>query len=696
MAHFVMEVGTEEMPARFIPGLIRELEEGFGSMLSGKGLGYGKLRAAATPRRLSVMIDDLDPLQRTEERVVTGPPAAVAFDSEGNPTKAGLGFARSQQAEVGELFLQETPKGDYVAVRRTFGGSSAQSLLPEICTRVITGLSFPKRMHWNASGVLFGRPIRWLLALLDQEEVPFELAGLSSGRTTHGHRVMGPGPFEIGHASDYLGILSREGAVVLDPEERRGVVRERGTELASNQGGTVVWKEGLLEEVVNLVEHPDPVLGGFDRSYLALPREVLLTSMETHQKSFGVAGSDGELLPFFLTTLNIRPSDPAIVRRGWERVLRARLEDARFFWETDLKAGMDEWLARLDQVIFLGPLGSMGAKARRLAALTDHLAGAVAPGLKVELTRAALLAKADLVSEMVGEFSDLQGIMGGIYAREQGETETVSRAIYEQYLPAGPESPVPASMGGALLAIADKCDTLVGCFGLNMVPTGAHDPYGLRRQALGIIRIVLEHGLRIDLGRLVERALTLYSGVVWKNTPAETRKLVLEFIGQRLRPHFQAEGYETRQVDAAMGAGFTDLRTLKLRLAALDRFSRAPGFEDAVLTFKRAANIIRKQGQEEGVPLTGEVREDLLLEDAERELARRLAETGPLFALHFEQEDFDRLFALLGELRGLVDRFFDTVMVMTEERELRLNRLNLLQGLVTMLGKLADFSALQV
>jgi glycyl-tRNA synthetase beta chain len=696
MAYFVVEVGTEEMPARFIPGLTGELESGFSSALAEGGLEFGNIRALATPRRLVVIVEDLSPMQRQEERVFTGPPASVAFDKDGNPTKAGQGFARSHGVEANALFLQETPKGEYVAVRKNVGGAAAGTLLPGLCARIFGGLSFPKKMHWNETGVSFGRPIRWIFALIDEQVLPFELAGIPAGRITYGHRVLSDGPIEIATASEYLRRIASEGVVILDPYERRGAIQEKGDALARDKGGAIVWDVDLLAQVANLVEHPVPVLGTFDKKYLDLPREVLLTSMETHQKSFGVAGSDGLLMPYFLTTLNTEPRDLDVVRRGWERVLRARLEDARFFWETDLRTGMDQWTAKLEQVVFLGPLGSMGAKSRRLVALVDHLAESCAPQARIELSRAALLCKADLVSEMVGEFSDLQGIMGGIYARRAGEPETIGQAIYEHYLPAGPGSPVPSTLGGALLAIADKIDTLVGCFGLNMVPTGANDPYGLRRQALGIIRIVIDHGLRLDLGKLIELALSLYSGVAWKNPPEQTRRLVTDFIGQRLRSHFQGEGYDTRQVDAALGAGHSDVRTLALRLAALQRFGRGEGFEEAVLTFKRAANIIRKQGQEEGVALSGEIRAELLAEDAERELARRITEVRPVFEEHFAREEFDRLFALLGELRPAVDRFFDTVMVMTEDRQLRLNRLNLLEGLVAMLGKLADFSALQV
>ncbi|HWR04843.1 MAG TPA: glycine--tRNA ligase subunit beta, partial [Humidesulfovibrio sp.] len=450
-----------------------------------------------------------------------------------------------------------------------------------------------------------------------------------------------------------------------------------------------------------LVEFPRPILGEFARLYLELPAQVLLTSMQSHQKSFGIKGADGNLLPFFLTTLNIEPTDMAIVKKGWERVLKARLEDARFFWEADLDTRFDEWLGKLDSVVFLGPLGSMGDKSRRLEVLCAKLAEAC--GLPVaDMARAGRLAKADLMSELVYEFDCLQGVIGGIYARKKGESELVAQAIAEQYLPAGPDSPVPATLSGALLAIADKADTMAGCFGLGMIPTGAADPYALRRAALGISRIIMEHGLMLKLDELLAWAQEGYekaeglAGVKWKLAPAEARAKMLDFFGQRLRALFASGEGDSRVADAALGAGFADIHTLKLRFDALATFSRQTDFEQSVLTFKRAANIIRKQGAEADAALTVTINDALLETDEERVLAAALRESAGRFEELWAASDFAGLFAMLEELRPSVDAFFDKVMVMAEDPALRQNRLNMLYALVERLGRLADFSALQV
>ncbi|MFW6357182.1 MAG: glycine--tRNA ligase subunit beta [bacterium] len=696
MAYFVMEVGTEEMPARFLPTLQDELKEGFQRAFQEKNLTFDVLTTYATPRRIAITVTDLLERQPAEELVVTGPPAAVGLDESGAPTKAGLGFAKSQGVDPGDIFVEETSKGAYLAVRKTVGGDQTLVLLPEICERIVSALSFAKKMRWNESGFTFGRPIRWLLGLLDETVVPFTIGGVASGNTSYGHRVMGAGPWDIPHASEYTHILSVNGRVVLSPDQRKQTIKTVGEDLAAAVSGKVVWNEELLLQVADLVEFPLPVMGRFDDKFLELPKRVLLTSMESHQKSFGVMTQGGDLLPYFLCTINIEPRDVDVVRKGWEKVLRARLEDARFFWETDLKAGLDTWRAKLENVVFLGPLGSMGDKSRRLSEICGYLAERAVPGLGDDLPRAGLLAKVDLVSEMVGEFADLQGIMGGIYAARMGENETVSKAVHEHYLPTGPSSPVPSTAAGGLLAIADKCDTLVGCFGLNMIPTGANDPYALRRQALGIIRIVIEHGFDLDLEKLIEKTLNTYTGVEWKNSPAETTSKLLEFVEQRTKGYFQSEGFETRQVEAGLGAGFSDLRKLSLRLQALQRFSREQDFEQAVLTFKRTANIIRKQGAEAGVPLTGEVTPSFLTEEAEKRLFEKMNEISPRFESSWQEEDFDTLFGLLRELRPDVDRFFDDVMVMCDDPDLRQNRLNLIKNVVDMLGRLADFSRLQV
>ncbi len=696
MAHYILEIGTEEMPARFFPALDDYLAAEFARLLSESMIRFQGIEVRSTPRRMVVSVQGMAEKQDCEEIEAMGPPARIAFDGDGNPTKAGQGFAGTQGVAMEDLFVKKTDKGDYLAVRKVVGGAPAVEILPDICVKIISRMPFPKKMHWDGKGFTFGRPLRWVVSLLDDTVVPFTLGSLTAGRETRGHRVMGPGPFVCTHADSFFDLLRDKGGIVLDFSERKRIIRERGDALAAEKGGTVAWMDGLLKQVAYLVEYPQPILGRFDDKFLELPREVLLTSMESHQKSFGIEDQNGKLLPWFLTTLNLAPEETGLVRTGWERVLRARLEDARFFWEADSRATLDSWLDKLEKVIFIGPLGSMGDKSRRLERLTGFLARRICPEYREALTRAGRLAKADLVSEMVGEFDDLQGIMGGIYARKKGESQSVATAVYEQYLPTGQDSPVPASTEGAVLALADKLDNLVGCFGLNMVPTGAADPYALRRQALGIARIVLHHGFRIDLREMLAEAVACYGDVAWKTAPEQSIQKLMEFFAGRLKAYWSGNGMDTKVLDAALGAGVSDIVALKLRLDALTEFSVQDDFEQAVLTFKRADNIIRKQGDRSEGVLDGMFRTGMLQEEPEKELAREIDELVPRWEALWLDDDYAGLLALLRELRPVVDNFFDHVMVMCEDPELRHNRLNILQALVSRLSGLADFSALQV
>ncbi len=692
---FVFEIGIEEMPARFLPDLEKSLADLFTVQLQTMRIPALGLETFATPRRLVCWIKSMEPAQVQSRETVTGPPENIALDSSGALTKAGLGFVRSQQVAPEDVFIRETAKGRYLAVEKDLGGARSRELLPGICSQILHELSFPKKMHWEESGFLFGRPIRWLLALLDDELIPVQEASLAAQARTWGHRVMGPGPWDVPRAEDYQSIISNKGQVILKAGVRQELIRKAGEQLAAEKQGRIVWKDKLLTEVSNLVEYPKPVLGAFDPKFLDLPKEVLLTSMETHQKSFGLEDDKGRLLPYFLCTLNLEPEDLNLVRTGWERVLKARLEDAAFFWKVDSRTDLQLWQDKLDKVVFIGPLGSMGDKARRMQDLSRYLSHILAPDLEQELVRAAEIAKTDLVSEMVGEFSDLQGIMGSIYARQKGETETVARAILEQYLPAGQDSPLPATRTGALLSIVDKADTLTGCFGLDMLPTGAQDPYALRRQALGIVRIVLAMGFRFSLSQMLSAAQGYYSQVQWSIGPEKCLSLLLDFFGHRIRA-FYAGSYSTRIIDAALGAGFDDICALDKRLQALQRFSQEQDFEAAVLTFKRVDNILRKQGARAGQSLNGEYRSAILAEPAEKELAAYLQDSSSRWAQLFAQEEFDQLLQELGRLRPLVDKFFDQVMVNCDDQQLRANRMNLLQALLHRLSPLAEFSALQI
>ncbi|BBD07622.1 glycine--tRNA ligase subunit beta [Desulfovibrio ferrophilus] len=696
MSKFILEIGTEELPARFFPRLSDDLGKAVEKGLSEALIEYGTVETFTTPRRVVVMVDDVAQTQRSEEELVSGPPRRIAYGEDGQPTKAALGFAKTQNVDIADCFIQETGKGEYLAVKKTMGGGNSIDLLAGICAAAISGLQFPKKMRWGSGDFGFGRPIQWLLALLDEQVVSFELAGVKSGRQTWGHRVHGAGPFDVSTAADYQNVVRDQCKIVLSRDERSETIRKEADELAAAAGGSVVWKESLMVEVVGLVETPVVIMGDFDPSFLEVPREVLLSSMEGHQKSFGVEASDGSLLPHFISTLNLEPKDRSLVKKGWERVLRARLEDARFFWKADLDAKVDDWLASLDNVIYLKGLGSMGDKTRRLETLCGALGSQIDSNLKEDAARAGRLSKADLVSEMVGEFDELQGLMGGIYAEKRGEPQAVADALYQQYLPAGPNSPVPTSLFGAILSMADKADSMAGCFGLGKVPTGANDPYALRRAALGIIRIILAFDLKIDLGELLKAAQDTYKGINWKLEPEEIHTQLMDFFAGRLKAYFTGKGYETLVVEAALGAGFTDLCALARRVEALAEFSRRDDFGQAVLTFKRAANIIIKQGNADGVELTGGYDPTLFEDDQEKALAARLDEIGPTWDKLWAEADFASLLGLLGELRPDVDAFFDGVMVMCEDETLRLNRLNLLQALVSRLGRLADFSALQV
>ncbi|MFP4629346.1 MAG: glycine--tRNA ligase subunit beta [Desulfohalobiaceae bacterium] len=692
---FVFEIGTEEMPARFLPDLEQNLAQLFTSQLESLRISAQGLQTFSTPRRLVCWIEELSSVQAQSRETVFGPPENVAYETSGELSKAGLGFARSQQVQPEQLFVRQTPKGRYLAVEKDMGGVPARDLLPEVCSQVLHSLSFPKKMRWEPSGFTFGRPIRWILALLDSEQILVEAASLRAQAQTWGHRVMGPGPWQLSQASDYWEVIQDKAKVVLESQARKKQIQEAGDTLAAEKQGRVVWNQGLLLEVSNLVEYPKPILGNFDLKYLELPQEVLLTSMESHQKSFGLQDEQGNILPYFLCTLNLEPQDLELVRKGWERVLKARLEDAAFFWQVDSRTNLEQWREKLDKVIFIGPLGSMGDKARRMQVLCGYLTRNLAPELEQDLARAADLAKTDLVSEMVGEFDNLQGIMGSIYARQKGESETVAQAIYEQYLPAGQESQVPSTLAGALLSIADKADNLTGCFGLEMLPTGAHDPYALRRQALGIVRIVLEKGLRLSLRDLLSHAQSCYAQVQWQIEPERSLQLLQDFFAQRIRA-FYAGSYSTRIIDAALGAGLDDIYALDQRLQALERFSNQEDFEAAVLTFKRVDNILRKQGDQAGQSLDGEFALHVLQEPAEQELADYLRDSASRWQDLRHEEDYDRLLQELARIRPMVDRFFDQVMVMAKDRELRLNRMNLLQALLQRLSPLADFSALQI
>ncbi len=695
MALFVLEIGSEELPARFLASQQEEIYNKFTEALTEHAIAYGKIQVFSTPRRAVLIIEDVVAIQQEKEETISGPPVRIAYDADQNPTKALEGFLRTNGVQLKDVFTVDTDKGAYIAVQKRVGGAKSLDLLTQICPDIIINLHFPKKMRWGAHSLQYARPLRWILALFDNEVVSFNVGPVQSGRITWGHRIHGLQnnssiEITVDTAEKYLDTVRKQGGVEPDVAKRRQIIIDEGNKLAQALGGKILWKDSLLDEVQGLCEHPVPIIGNIDKSFLEVPREVLLTSMESHQKSFGLEDANGQLLPHFLTILNMTPPHTDLVQKGWERVLRARLEDARFFWRSDLGEELNTWLERLDSVIFIGPIGSMGDKTKRLAELCAWLQ----PSSAEHAARAGRLSKADLVSGMVGEFDTLQGIMGGIYASKKGEDQNVCKALAEQYLPAGPDSPVPSALLGATLSMADKADTLVGCFGLSMIPTGTADPHGLRRAVLGITRSILEFGLRINTQELFAKSLSLYGDKAWKLEPSQCLSKLDEFFAARLKNYWQGQGADTILVDAIINAGSNDVWAAKKRLEALELFQKNERYTEAVQTFKRVSNIVRKQGGEH--ELNGQYQTNLLQEDAEKTLANALDKALPNFDELWQNDDFNAIPNLLLDIRSAVDGFFNDVMVMCDDKELRINRLNMLKALMDRMSKFADFSALQI
>ncbi len=697
MANFILEIGTEEIPARFLDDTQKELSTRFNAALNEAELSFTEIFTFASPRRASIFIKNLADKQELKEEIFLGPAKKIAYNEDGSLSKAALGFARGHKVEESDIFLTTTEKGEYIAVKKQVGGKTAQEVLEVLCPQIILALPFPKRMRWNSYTLAYARPIHWLLALLDSNILHFKVGEVASSNTTCTHRIHGEKNLAITSIDEYFSTLEKQG-IMIDSEKRKQNIIEKGDSIASKIQAKVLWKDALLDEVKGLVEHPVPLLADFDESFLELPKEVLLTSMESHQKSFGIESQDNKLLPHFLTVLNLDPKDIKVVKQGWERVLRARLEDARFFWKTDNalieSSGFNTWLEKLDKVIFLGPLGSMGDKSRRL----EKLMATFAKKLSLNETLAAKAgrcAKADLVSAMVNEFDTLQGIMGGIYATRMQEKELGS-AIREHYLPAGPETPVPSNDYAALLSLCDKADTLVGLFGLNNIPSGTADPYALRRSALGIARILRDKAWNFDIQEVFECAYSCYStDIKWKLSKEECLEKVIEFYYLRVKNLFISENNDSLFVEAIMNLDSkASMSELALKLQALINFSSHEKYLPTVQSFKRISNIIRKQAL--SYTLTSNIDETLLENAEEKSLVKACADYSNICSQALENKDYKTCYEQLASISSSIDAFFESTMVMAEDEKTRQNRLNLLYTIQKPLAALADFSALQI
>jgi glycyl-tRNA synthetase beta chain len=696
MAEFLFEIGLEEVPARMIAGAQAELQRRITSMLCAQNLMAAAdvvlARSYSTPRRLSVFVPNVFERQADSSAKAWGPSAKIAF-KDGQPTTAAEAFARKNNIAVSKLKIESNDKGDYVVAETATKGRSASEVIASELPKELAGIYWAKNMTWRAGRPeRFVRPVRWLLALLGQMVVPVEFGGKTAGRTTRGHRVLAVDEvIPVGIPDEYEQTLL-DAYVVADVEARRQTIRKALDRVTRAAGVGLRWREdhALVDTVTHLTEWPSVVLGSFEPEYLKLPEQVLVTVMRDHQKYFAVEDPNGKLAPHFLAVLNTKADadGEAVIRHGNERVLRARFNDARFFWEFDQRVPLMERVALLEKVTFQKDLGSYAAKTERVSAVAASLAGLVKErGSKVDeaaLGEAARLAKTDLTTELVKEFTELQGQVGGLYARAQGFSATVGDAIYDQYLPKSMEDSVPRTAEGALLAMADKVDTIVGMFGLGLEPTGSKDPFALRRAANGIVKILAEGepALPLTLGDVVDAA-----------SPDETVRMRVEiFFAERLEFYLRdAKGQAYDVVKAVLAAGANDVKDAVARAEAVTAVRGSDDFAAVSAAFKRMKNIL-EQAEEKGIEAGSDVNEALLVDPAEQLLAGQLDAVLMLVKMPGAEMDYRSTLEKIATLRGPVDAFFDSVMVMAPEPEIRANRLALLRRVLKDFSGIADFS----
>jgi glycyl-tRNA synthetase beta chain len=684
MSHeFLLEIGTEEIPAGYIEPALHFMKSSMGRKLQELSLSFDAIITAATPRRLTLCVQGLSACQPDRREEVLGPPKKAAFDSDNKPTKAAIGFAKSRGAALEDIRIASTPKGEYLMLVQEHKGEQTAEILSRLLPEFILSIPFPKSMRWGAFRAGFARPIQWLLALFAGNVVDFSINDLSSGNTTRGHRFMAPQEVAVKDFADYLAVL-RKHYVIADIEQRRGIVDSEVTKAASEAGGQIVADSDLLDTITNLVEFPVGVKGSFDDKFLALPPEVLITSMRVHQKYFTVADPGGNPMPNFVAVNNTKIEDMTMAAAGHERVLRARLEDALFFFKEDKQRKLEEILQDLAGVVFQAQLGSMLEKTERLEKLTAFLCKKNAPDLLATAVRAARLAKADLVTNMVGEFPTLQGVMGKYYALHEGETAEVAEAIQDHYLPVRADSALPENIAGALVGIADRLDTIAGCFGIGKVPTGTTDPYGLRRHALALLHIIAARSLSLSLPECISEALRLYGDKLTEDRQ-KTAKAMLDFIRGRYMNDLIAKGIAQEAVEAVVSTSFDDIVDCRKRIDALLSISSRETFTLLAGAFKRVINIIKDHAD-------CEVSSHLLKEEAERKLYAVYLEVRNQVEPLVREKGYEQALEKILEMKEPVDAFFATVMVMSEDAQLRKNRLSLLAAIAQLFLRIGDFS----
>lgn len=681
MPEFFIEIGSEEIPSGYVQPALEYMCEELASFFSSNRIQSETPQILGTPRRLVVSVKGVDALQEDSVDLFHGPNVSVAFDDKGEPTKAAIGFARGKGLDVSALTRESTPKGEVVCARVEKKGRPTLEHLNEFLPQFVGKIPFPKKMRWGSKARPFARPLHWITAIFDGKPLQFSFDGIDCGDFSLGHRFLKPDKFQVKNLSSYIE-QSANHFLMVDPELRKQKILEQVQNLAQEAGGSVEEDLGLLNVVNYLVEYPVAIRGDFDADFLELPKELLVMTMKYHQKYFHVSDEKGNLLPCFITISNMPATDK--IKNGNERVLRARLEDARFFYNEDKKKKLDDFVDGLKGVVFQKKLGTLYEKMERISNLAGIICNRTCPDKHSQALRAGRLCKADLVTLMVYEFPELQGIMGGYYAAHSGEAPEVAQAIKEHYRPAFAGDAPPESELGAVIAVADKLDTILGCIGVGLIPTGSEDPYALRRNALGIIQIFLHRGWQVSLDSLVEDGLRSM-GSKLKLEPEAIKKHVLDLFSQRYKSHLSAEGFPHDAIDCVLSTGLDSIVDIKAKVAAFSDLKKQPYFEPLAIAFRRVVSIL-KEGAE------GEVDPGLLNEAAEKKLFEEFLKVRDPVLLHIQNKEFDQALEKIAEIKPAVDGFFGEVMVMVEDESLRNNRLYLLHQISGLFSGLADFS----
>jgi glycyl-tRNA synthetase beta chain len=693
-AELVIELGVEEIPSSMLEDATHQFAEKISAVLKERRISTGVITQWYSPRRIIIGIEDIPLRQDDLLESITGPPRKVAYDSAGAPTKAALAFAEKNGVALKKIKIIQTPKGEYLSIERKVRGEKTSKILQELIPSAISAIQFPKTMHWSADHFRFARPLRWIVALFAGKIVRFTIADVTSANFTAGHRFLGKARIAIDSLSTLKSRL-RENSVMIDPDERLEKIRTGLQREAEACGGRLREDPELLKTVVNLNEAPSVVRGSFENRFLSLPKEILITVMREHQKYFSVLDNTNQLMPVFLAVVNLESDSEHIIATGHERVLRARLADAAFFWETDRKVRLAEREQALKNVLFQEKLGSYYDKAKRLLTLLPPVSQALGrPELLANLETAVHLCKCDLITEMVKEFTDLQGIVGGLYARAEGCPQPVWQAIYEQYYPKSTASSSPESITGAILALVDRLDTICGCFSIGLTPSGSGDPFAIRRQGNGILKIIFDHKLSLSLNNLIESSLRTYDGPLKQLIDSKSSTLseeIKSFFEGRLRFLFEEMGYGYDCVNAVLAAGFDNPLDAFERLRSLQGLRQEHDFLSLASNFKRVVNILSQAGT-----ISEALDESKLQDPAEIALWQNYLKVEPAVKRARENHDYDAALRLLASMRNVVDEFFNKVMVMVEDPAVRGNRISLLYKVSLMFKSIADISRIVI